>query len=93
MDGWLKNLFGDLPSWVRGLLKEGIRTVIYISIGLIIVCCNLRCIRRGLNKIASHAWIVQKEKGGFVEEFLAERGHGLVHNPCFEPDSAEAWND
>ncbi|NXD74548.1 ERB1 protein, partial [Eolophus roseicapillus] len=41
LDGWLKNLFGNLPGWVQGLLKEGIRIIIYIGIGLIIVCCTL----------------------------------------------------
>ncbi|KAL2304504.1 hypothetical protein Nmel_013258 [Mimus melanotis] len=39
----------------------------------------------GLEHIAAKAWVVQKEKGGIVEEIMAEKGHNifpeaLMHN-------------
>lgn len=60
----------------------------YLLIFALVACLTLSCVKKGLENIVNQVWIVQKEKGGIVEEFLQEQGHNLVirglNNPCYQ---------
>ncbi|NXA55400.1 ENV1 protein, partial [Nothocercus julius] len=41
LDGWFEKLFGGLPGWLTGLMKEGLRLLFYIIILVLIGSCVL----------------------------------------------------
>ena len=86
LDGWLTSIFGSLPTWLLGLLTEGLRILIIFIILGIFLCVALSCVKKTIMKIVDQAWIAQKQEGGIVETWLSEKGHDFVplSNPGFE---------
>ncbi|KAK4807225.1 hypothetical protein QYF61_024345 [Mycteria americana] len=85
-DEWLTSLFGSLPSWLKGLLAEGLRLLIILVIIGLCFCVACSCVKKAFRTMINHAWIAQKQEGGIVEEWLSEKGHSLidVSNPAFD---------
>ncbi|KAK4811011.1 hypothetical protein QYF61_015715 [Mycteria americana] len=96
-DEWLTSLFGSLPSWLKGLLAEGLRLLIILVIIGLCFCVACSCVKKAFRTMINHAWIAQKQEGGIVEEWLNEKGHSLidVSNPAFdgawEPEIKVSW--
>ena len=84
-DTWLKNIFGELPSWIISLIKESLRILIVILVISICSCIIFSCVKKAIMKIVNQVWVAQKQEGGIVEEWLVQQGHDLVSmsNPCF----------
>ncbi|NXK01303.1 ERB1 protein, partial [Corythaixoides concolor] len=38
LDSWLKNLFGNIPGWLRELIGEGLRLIVYVVLFLVLGC-------------------------------------------------------
>ena len=66
LDDWLGNLFGNLSSWLLGLVKEGLCWLLTIITLLI----AYRCIMSGVERLTQGVMLIQKEKGGIVEGWL-----------------------
>ena len=81
-DEWLRGL--GITGWLKTLLLEGIRFVIIIVVMFLVFSCAFSCLKRAVFNITSQAWLVQKKKGGIVEEWLQKHGLRIsedLHNP------------
>lgn len=81
-DKWFEQW--GLTGWVKDLFKEGLRLLMLLAVGLIIIIIIVGIVKRLLSKLVSTALLAQKEKGGIVEGWLSENGHDLVpfDSPC-----------
>lgn len=82
----LTNWLG-LSGWFKGLLQSGLIIIFMVLIWLCLVGCVMSCIKQLIFRLTSQAWLVPKQKGGVVESWLIERGHGLpmgTHNTGLE---------
>ncbi|KAK4832977.1 hypothetical protein QYF61_026803 [Mycteria americana] len=77
-DEWLTSLFGPLPSWLKGLLAEGLRLLIILVIISLCFCVACSCVKKAFITMINHAWIAQKQEGGIVEEWFSDKGHDLI---------------
>ncbi|KAK4832051.1 hypothetical protein QYF61_020607 [Mycteria americana] len=82
-DEWLTSLFGSLPSWLKGLLAEGLRLLIILVIIGLCFCVACSCVKKAFRTMINHAWIAQKQEGGIVEEWL------ICSHCCKPQDSVE----
>ncbi|XP_074876943.1 uncharacterized protein LOC142027156 [Buteo buteo] len=75
-DEWLQSAFSGLSPWLLSLLKEGLRLVGIVLLVLIILRIAYACIRKSVERVTqTNILLAQKQKGGIVGEWLAERGH------------------
>ncbi|XP_055556194.1 uncharacterized protein LOC130141948 [Falco biarmicus] len=90
-DEWLRGL--GITGWLKTLLMEGIRFFIIVVVMFLVFSCLFSCLKKGLTSIVKRTWVVQKEKGGYVEGFLKDQGHMLplsgLDNPGLLVEAAE----
>ena len=56
--------------------------MIIVVIGFICLSCALSCIRKLFERVTGPVFLVQKEKGGIVAEWMKENGHGTMEGLC-----------
>ena len=85
LDGLLTSLFGNLPTWLKGLIVEGLHICIVLVVVGIIICICFSCLKKALSRMINYTWLAQKQERGIVESWLDKRGHSLVllSNPGF----------
>ena len=72
IDSWFASL--GINGWLRDLLKQGLSVLLFIALLLLLLPCILSCIRKLFERV-TQSFLVQKENGGIVENWLAEQGH------------------
>ncbi|XP_055554180.1 uncharacterized protein LOC129734579 [Falco cherrug] len=77
----LTNWLG-IGGWLKRLLQSVLLIVIIVIIGFICLSCALSCIRKLFERITGPVFLVQKEKGGIVAEWMKENGHGSIEGLC-----------
>ena len=93
LDDWLDNLFDGLSSWLLGLVKEGLCWLLTIITLLIVLCIVYSCIMRGVERLTQGVMLIQKEKGGIVEEWLdSQGGHGSLEQ-LYEQNRPNNWQE
>ncbi|XP_049649677.1 uncharacterized protein LOC126035290 isoform X1 [Accipiter gentilis] len=81
-DGVLQSIFGGITPWLMSLIKEALRWLGILILICIIVKIAYGCMMKGVSKLTHQALLAQKEKGGIVGSWLAEKGHGPVEKLC-----------
>ncbi|XP_064007782.1 lactosylceramide alpha-2,3-sialyltransferase isoform X2 [Pogoniulus pusillus] len=69
---WLRGL--GITGWMKQLLMEGYRLLIILIIIIIVVRLIIACVMKATTR--SQALPIQEKKGGIVEGWLHEAGHG-----------------
>ncbi|XP_055576999.1 uncharacterized protein LOC129736823 [Falco cherrug] len=79
IDSWFASL--GINGWLRDLLKQGLSVLLLIGLLLLLLPCILSCIRKLFERV-TQSFLVQKEKGGIVAEWMRENGHGSMEGLC-----------
>ena len=81
MDDWLERLFGNIPIWLKGLIKEGLRLLLYILVLILGVGIAIKCVKKTVHAVVGQVWLAQKEKGGSVGGWQGSTELLVVENP------------
>ena len=81
-DGVLQSIFGGITPWLMSLIKEALRWLGILILICVIVKIAYGCMMKGVSKLTHQALLAQKEKGGIVGNWLAEKGHGPMEKLC-----------
>ncbi|TRZ08498.1 hypothetical protein HGM15179_018610 [Zosterops borbonicus] len=74
-DNWISSL--GFAGWIKDLIRFEILVFIVIIIMLVVVPCVLKCVQKAISHAIDSVWVVQKEKEGFVTDFLRKGGHDV----------------
>ena len=74
----LDGLFSQwgIRGWLKGVLRTGLLILAIIIIALSILPCVLSLLQRALQRTIPMAYLVQKQKGGIVEDLGWTSGPG-----------------
>jgi len=69
-DRLLTSLFGNLPTWLKGLIVESLGICIVFIVVEIIICICFNCLKKALSRMIDYTWLAQKQERGIVESWL-----------------------
>lgn len=80
LDKWLKSL--GLGPWLTSIIQHLISLGIIVLLAIICISCFCQCLQKMIHNATEaatkQALLVQKEKGGIIEEWLESQGHGSL---------------
>lgn len=73
LEKWLNSL--DITGWLSGLVKEGLRRLMLLVVGILIICSVIAVVKKMLLKVTSAVLLAQEKNRGIVEGWLTQGGH------------------